>query len=135
MTKINLKLLAAYVTRVMHEKSLSSYDVARLSDESISQSYINRIKNGAVMTPSLVKLEALGKGLREPVSAVIEAAGLVQPTDRQLTHERLLALEEAYARLHPSLRAKFDYLLRAIEREISSLLESREEVPNEDLER
>jgi transcriptional regulator with XRE-family HTH domain len=62
--------LARYVLKTMWEKGLSSSDVERQSSNEITQSYVNRIKNGFIQNPSTIKQKALAKGLGVPVSEI-----------------------------------------------------------------
>jgi transcriptional regulator with XRE-family HTH domain len=55
--------LSDIVNRVMADKRLSGYDVERASHGAITQSYVNRIKNGDVKNPTGEKLVALALGL------------------------------------------------------------------------
>jgi transcriptional regulator with XRE-family HTH domain len=57
------ELLADLVNRLMRDKRLSGYDVERASHGEITQSYVNRIKNGDVKNPTGEKLIALAAGL------------------------------------------------------------------------
>jgi transcriptional regulator with XRE-family HTH domain len=62
--------LAQYVSRTMREKRLSGYEIERITKRKITQSYVNRIKNGAVKNPSATKLAALALGLGEPAEDI-----------------------------------------------------------------
>lgn len=63
--KVNMprQSLADFVSRTMAENRISGYEVERRTNSEITQSYVNRIKNGEVLTPSAPKLKALAKGL------------------------------------------------------------------------
>lgn len=66
--------LIEFVRRVMLSKNLSSYDVARRSGGSISQSTVNKLLNNDVRSHNLDTLAALAKGIDEPVEKLIHAA-------------------------------------------------------------
>lgn len=55
--------LADYVNKIMLERELSGYAVEKRSRGEITQSYVNRIKNGEAKNPSADKLKGLAKGL------------------------------------------------------------------------
>lgn len=87
--------LAEYVARIMRDKNLSGYDIERLTHRQITQSYVNRIKNGEVKTPSAVKLTALAKGLSvTPSELFAMVSGMTDA--KQIANERLISINFAY---------------------------------------
>ena len=77
--------LADFVSRVMAEKHLSTYEVARRSGGEISQSTVNKILNRDIRSHSVETLSALAKGLGVPEEAMFRVArGLTpeSPTER-----------------------------------------------------
>jgi transcriptional regulator with XRE-family HTH domain len=54
--------LAEVLARVMEKNGLSGYDIERRSGKEITQSYVNRIKNGDVTNPTVEKVYSLAKG-------------------------------------------------------------------------
>ena len=80
--------LAEYVTRVMDEKRLSSYDVEKSSGNRITDSYVLRIRDGKSQRPSVTKLRALAKGLGVDFDEILRVAeGL--PEERGWTGQAL----------------------------------------------
>lgn len=66
--------LATFVKQKMDAERLSSYDVARRSDNAISQSNINRVARGEVRNPAPEKLKALARGLGVPYDTLLNVA-------------------------------------------------------------
>lgn len=66
--------LAQYVSRILRDKGLSESDVERQSRKTISQSQVNRIKNGQVTSPGPSILRALARGLQQPNLEVFAVA-------------------------------------------------------------
>jgi transcriptional regulator with XRE-family HTH domain len=93
MLEMSMKnVLADYVSATMREKNLSGYDVERASRRQITQTYINRIKNGEVPHPSATKLTALAMGLGVPEHEVFAAVRGLDP-HAALTNERLGSID------------------------------------------
>lgn len=113
--------LAEYVTRVMLEDEISSYDIERNSHGGISQSFSNRIRNGTVLNPSGSKLNALAKGLRRPASELFAVVQGIKANGETLTHERLVSIEKMLSNLGRADRSKAEFLLGVFEREIRSM--------------
>jgi transcriptional regulator with XRE-family HTH domain len=63
--------LSRKVAQLMADKQISGYAVERATKREITQSFVNRIKNGEVKTPSAVKLKALARGLGVPESELL----------------------------------------------------------------
>ena len=79
---VNNGNLASYVRRLLIEKRLSTYDVARRSGGGVSQSTVNKIVNGDIRSNSVETLVALAKGLDVPEEEVFRAArGLETPSN------------------------------------------------------
>lgn len=113
--------LAAYVTKVMKEKGLSSYAVERNSNKGITQSYTNRIKNGEVLTPSAPKLKALALGLgvsEEELFAVVRGKS---PDSQTVVSERLARLISTFEKLPKSHEPYARSLIDLLEREFDRL--------------
>jgi transcriptional regulator with XRE-family HTH domain len=66
MTESKAQRIGNYLSKVMSDKGLSTYDVERKSGNEINQSYVNKIKNGLIENPSPDKIAALAKGLGIP---------------------------------------------------------------------
>jgi transcriptional regulator with XRE-family HTH domain len=112
--------LQEYVDRIMTEKNLSTFDVARRSDGLISQSHVSRIQNGIVADPKSPKLVGLAKGLGVPeheMFAVARGLGI----NKVAAHERLVSIDTVYSSLKKPQRKRADYLIEIIEREIRSM--------------
>ena len=64
------------VKRIRDDKNLSLEDVRRKSGNTLATSYLNRIENNQVAADviSIGKLQALAKGLDEPIGKLIELA-------------------------------------------------------------
>lgn len=64
------------IKRIRDDKSLSLEDVRRKSGNTLATSYLSRIENNQVEADviSIGKLQALSKGLDEPISKLIELA-------------------------------------------------------------
>lgn len=72
--QIDMTNLATFVKQKMDSERLSSYDVARRSDNAISQSNINRVARGEVRNPAPEKLKALARGLGVPYDTLLNVA-------------------------------------------------------------
>jgi len=113
--------LAEYVKRIMHEKRLSSYDVEARSLKSISQSTVNRIQTGHVLSPSPSKLQALAKGLgvvEEEIFAVVRKKA---PDLSVLGQEKVNSLVARLERVRPHQREYALNLIGLLERELDRL--------------
>jgi transcriptional regulator with XRE-family HTH domain len=62
--------LSTFVEKTMREKRISGYEVERRTKKGITQSYVNRIKNGEIQNPAPAKLRALARGLEVPEETV-----------------------------------------------------------------
>ena len=80
--------LGEYVRQVMKEKHLSAMKVQKNSGGAISDTYVLKIRSGKVKRPSLSRLKALAKGLKEPEERVLAFAG-AQVEEREWTAQRL----------------------------------------------
>lgn len=67
--------LAEYVRKIMKEKGLSLYKIAKRSEGQISHSYIQDIVSGKTKRPSAEKLKGLAKGLGENYQDLANIAG------------------------------------------------------------
>ena len=67
--------LGEYVRAVMQEKGLSALAVQRNSNGAISDTYVLKIASGKAKRPSLSRLKALAKGLKQPEDEVLSFAG------------------------------------------------------------
>lgn len=117
-TYMKSETLAEYVTRVMREENLSGYQIEERSRPKITQSYVNRIKNGTDTNPSLPKLEGLATGMGRPFTEVLAAARGEEPHTDEITHERLASINFAYEGMPKKKRAKAEPLIEMLEREI-----------------
>lgn len=113
--------LQEYVRRVMLEKGLSGYTVERDSGSQISQSQVNRIQNGEVSNPSATKLKALAKGLSVSESELFAVARGITEDAGVIAHERLQTIGFAYENMPKKKKAKADYLIDMLEREIARI--------------
>jgi transcriptional regulator with XRE-family HTH domain len=80
--------LGEYVRQVMKEKHLSAMKVQKNSGGAISDTYVLKIRSGKVKRPSLSRLKALAKGLKEPEERVLAFAG-AEVEEKQWTAQRL----------------------------------------------
>jgi transcriptional regulator with XRE-family HTH domain len=113
--------LAEYVSRVMAEKHLSTYEVSRGSRGQLSQTHVSRIRNGDVVSPSVSKLKALAKGLSVPEHELLAVARGLDPGKANLANERLTAIDFLYDNLPRGQKARADFLIEMVEREIERL--------------
>ena len=106
----------------MRDKNLSGYDIERLTHRQITQSYVNRIKNGEVKTPSAVKLTALAKGLSvTPSELFAMVSGMTDA--KQIANERLISINFAYEGMPKKKKQRADYVIDLLEREIRRISE------------
>jgi transcriptional regulator with XRE-family HTH domain len=80
--------LGEYVRQVMKEKHLSAMKVQQNSGGAISDTYVLKIRSGKVKRPSLSRLKALAKGLKEPEERVLAFAG-AEVEEKEWTAQRL----------------------------------------------
>jgi transcriptional regulator with XRE-family HTH domain len=113
--------LSRKVAQLMADKQISGYAVERATKREITQSFVNRIKNGEVKTPSAVKLKALARGLGVPESELLATIPGSLIDGGAVTHERLLSIDAAYRTLSKPNKIKANYLIELIEREIMLL--------------
>ena len=121
MPDIKGQTLSAFVSRVIEEKDLSTYEVQRRASGRISQTHVNRIKTGKVPNPSAVKLKALAQGLgvsEEEIFAVVRGK---PPDALGLAREQLNNLMTKFERLEPSKKAYAQSLIDLINREFERL--------------
>lgn len=121
------KNLASYVRRIMVDKRISSYKVAKASGDAIEQSYVNRIKNGANTNPSPAKLRALAKGLGVSEEELFNVARGISPSGEDITHMRLRSINFAYDGMPKGKkRERVDYLIEMVDREIGRIIAERD---------
>lgn len=97
--------LSEFVSRVMDEKNLSSYDVERISKRAITHSYVNRLKNGVAKNPSTDKLKGLAIGLGVIEDEVFSAARGQKATKKSAKDiETLQIIEGVEIQLDRSLK-------------------------------
>lgn len=113
--------LAEFVARTMREKNLSGYQIQRRSRNQITQSYVNRIKNGIVLNPSPQKLKFLALGLDIPESELFSVVRGVAADQGEISHERLASIDFAYDGLPKKKKQKADYVIDLLEREIKRI--------------
>ena len=113
--------LQDYVRRIMLEKGLSGYAVERASGEGISQSQVNRIQNGEVTNPSAAKLKALAKGLSVSEAELFAVVRGITEDESVIANERLQSIGFAYQKMPKKKKAKADYLIDMLEREIARI--------------
>lgn len=113
--------LAEYVTQIMAERHLSTYDVERAASKKISQTHVHRIKSGEVPSPSTPKLKALAKGLGVQEHELFAIARGLTPGTANLAHERLAAIEFAYEGMSKKKKQKAQYVIELLEREIERI--------------
>lgn len=114
--------LAEYVTRVMRDRRLSSYDVERAARGRIKQPTIYRIAAGEILEPRTASLQSLALGLgvvEEELFTIARGKPLKGDT---LAHERLAAIDVKYRELSPKQRQHLDYLIQVLEREVNRLV-------------
>jgi len=93
--------LGEYVRRVMEAKHLSAMKVQQNSGGAISDTYVLKIKNGMAKRPSLSRLKALAKGLKQPEDEVLAVAG-AEVERQEWSAQRLAAIVRKIAD-HPEL--------------------------------
>jgi len=80
--------LGEYVRKVMKDKHLSAMKVQKNSGGTISDTYVLKIRSGKVKRPSLSRLKALAKGLKEPEERVLAFAG-AEVQEKEWSAQRL----------------------------------------------
>ena len=117
--------LSEYVDRVMSEKGLSAYEVERRCDGQISDSYVQRIRDGASKRPSVPRLRALAKGLGVDFNEILTVAegrepgpgwtpqSLVDAMQKIVASEALTEMvQEAVSKDEESVKRALKYLKR-----------------------
>lgn len=115
--------LPDYLRRVWKEKGISSYEVERRSNFTISQSYAARIRNGHIANPSATKLKALAKGMGVPESELFAVARGVKSDQIEIVNDRLLSIAFEYEGMPKKKKQKADYMIEMLEREIKRINE------------
>lgn len=115
--------LSDYVARVMRDKGLSGYDIERSTHRTITQSYVNRIKNGEIATPSAAKLSALAKGLGVTPTELFSRVSGIAADPVRVANERLMAINFAYEGMPKKKKQRADQLIDLLEREIKRISE------------
>src|SRR5690242_18870675 len=113
------KRLSKFVCRILKEKGLSQYDVARLAGGEISESYICGIVHGKVGDMTVGKLLALARGLGvagEEIIGVVLGAGKKNGSEFQKS--KFAALFYRYRELSSEDKREVLMLLEVIDREI-----------------
>lgn len=113
--------LADFVRRTRNEKGLSTPDVERLSNFSITDGYVSRIENDGVKNVSPEKLSALAKGLGVTEEEVFAVARGKIPNKQLVTEERFELLRIKFSELQGSNKAKAEVLVETLERELNRM--------------
>ncbi len=113
--------LSKFIQNTMADKRISGYAVERATHGEISQSFVNRLKKGEVKTPSVAKLQILAKGLGVPEEQLLAAAGNHATETAKIVNAKLRAIDDAYTGLSKPAKAKVDFLIEILEREIARL--------------
>jgi transcriptional regulator with XRE-family HTH domain len=117
--------LQEYVRRLMYEKNLSGYDIARQSGNQIHQTSVSRLINRQGSNPTITTLKALAKGLGVPEHEIMTVArGHAKKTN--IVHERLAAIDFAYDGMPRQKKEKAEYLIEMLEREIDRMKTEKE---------
>ena len=116
MHREDMTTFADYVRDTMNAERLSGYEIERRTKGKITQSYVNRIRNGEATNLSLEKLRILAVGLGRSESEVLAAAS--GTPIQKLTHSRLASLEFAYEGMSEQQKERADYIIELLEREI-----------------
>lgn len=115
--------LAEYLTRLMEEKNLSGYDIERITKKGITQSYVNRLKNGDNTNPSIDAIKALAKGLSVPEEQLSAIALGYKLSDDDIERIELDAMYRKRKKLSPKRKDEFRNILQMVDRELDRLYE------------
>ena len=66
------------VRRLRDERGLSQYDINRLSNGEIKQSWVNSLEHGDIKNPPQAKLNALAELLGTTVAEIYREAGIIE---------------------------------------------------------
>ena len=113
--------LSNYVSRLMRTTGISGYESSS-SNKQISQSYVNRIKNGEVLKPSPQKLQALAQGLSVSEEELFSIVRGKAPNPIRLAGEQLDGLLSKFEQLPPSKKYYAQALIDLLNREFERLL-------------
>jgi transcriptional regulator with XRE-family HTH domain len=105
-----IKPLSDYVREVIEQKNLSGGKIEKRTRKAITASYINDIKNGASVNPSVKKLQELARGLGVSEDEIFRVA-------------RGLPIEEVDNPVEAELLTKFNYLTPHRQQEILKLID------------
>lgn len=87
--------LADYVRQVMRDKDLTLVDIERQSGGAITNSYLSKILSGKARNLTMVRLEALARGLNVPLQFLLRvASGGVPEEDEEFRASLLYLLYE-----------------------------------------
>ncbi len=118
----NEQSLANYVSRIMIEKKLTSYEIEQRSNKQINQSYVVKIKNNNITNVSPVKLKALAKGLGVSEEEIFSIIRGKLPDLSNLANEQLENLIRKFGQLPMSKRIYAQALIDLLNREFERLL-------------
>lgn len=119
----NTETLSNYISRIMMNKHLDTYDVHRRSGGEISQSYVVKLKNGNITNIGIKKLKALAKGLGEPEIEVIAVAQGSNPNKSLIMDERFENMSLKFSGLPEEKKGRLETLIDMMDREIERVAE------------
>lgn len=121
MSQFKSETLQTLVDRLLIETNTSTYEVARKSKGAISQSMVDKIRNGGVKNPSVTKLQGLADGLNVPLQILLDAANQTKPNASLIRNERLANISLRFDGLPSDKQKKAEMLIEMMEREIERI--------------
>lgn len=115
------KSLADFVRNVMEEKHLTSREVETRSGNTITHSYVNKIKNGDAKNPSTPLIQALAKGLGEPEEIIFALVRGKIADKEKIVDEKFENLGLRFSGLPASKKEKAQALIDLMDRELERL--------------
>lgn len=131
MTQNEAETVQEYVTRIIKEKNLSTYDVERNSGGAIKQSYVSKVVNGYLTDLPVSKLQSLALGLKVDEEELIAIARGQKISNEDLERIELEAMYRKGRKLSPARKDTFRRILDMVDRELDRLYEEELTLSNQ----
>lgn len=126
MSQQKIETLQELVIRRLDELGISTYAVARRSNNLISQSVVSRIKNGKTKDPTSDKLKGLALGLGLPLQVVIDAFNQATSNLSRVTNERFLNMSQLFDSMSEKKKERAKPIIEMVERELLWMSNSKD---------
>ena len=110
---MNMNRLAIFIKKVREEKNLSQETVA--AEAELARSYISKLEDGKIKSPSAMVLVKLAKGLGVSQESIFQEAGYVPQDDKSDLPPLDVYLRTKYPKLSAEAIKEIEFFKKVIE--------------------